>query len=371
MLRGKAAFFLVVALGVGLTPLFGQRGGGSSGAGSTSASSNPMRTPALYLSGHVKLEDGTSPTEKVVIESMCGGRIREETTVDKKGGGFGFTLGQGSGDLMLDATNTANHAGPVATENLRECAVQAVLAGYTSDVFYLSNLQSGKPDVGTLILHKAIAGAAGQGLSDTAKQASKDARKAFDKGAEAAKGGKWADAATNFRKAADLFPGYADAWLELGKAQVALKQTDDARKSFEASLKADEKYPAPYVQLVQLENQAQDWKGVTEMADRLFNLAPGAFPLIYYIDSAAKYRLKDVDGAESVSRDGLKADTQHQAPKLYEVLALCLMARGDATGALTELKQYLEVAPFAPDAANVKAQIAELEARAQAAPAKQ
>jgi tetratricopeptide (TPR) repeat protein len=279
-------------------------------------------------------------------------------------------LGKGSGDLMLNEDNRLNQAGPAATENLQSCSVQAYLPGYMSNVVYLGNLDPGKPDVGTLILRKATAGAAAGGSSDTAKQASKDAHKAFDKGAEAAKSNKWSDAATNFRKAADLSPGYADAWLELGKAQVALKQTDEARKSFEASIKADEKYAAPYVQLVELENQAQNWKGVTDVGDRLLKLTPAVPPQIYYLDSAAQYRLKNYEAAESISRDGIKADTQHQAPKLHQVLASCMILRNDAAGAEAEIKQYLEVAPLAPDAAKMKAMLAELEARAQAAPAK-
>jgi tetratricopeptide (TPR) repeat protein len=368
MFRGKAVFLLVVTLGAGLTPLFGQRGG--SGGGSTIIPGNPLTQNGPYLSGHVTLEDGSVPAERVIIQSICAGTIREETTIEKKNGGFGFTLGRGSGDLMLNEDNRATHAGPAATENLQSCTVQAYLPGYISTVVYLANLDPGKPDVGTLVLRKAGPGAEGV-PSDTARQASKDAHKAFDKGAEAAKSNKWSDAATNFRKAAELFPGYADAWLELGKAQMALKQTDEARKSFEASIKADEKYAAPYVQLVQLENQAQNWKGLTDIAGRLLKLTPAVPPLIYYLDSAAQYRLKNYEAAESISRDGLKADTRNQAPKLHQVLASCMILRNDGAGAEAEIKQYLEVAPLAPDAEKMKALMADLEAKMQAAPAKQ
>lgn len=370
MLRGTVVLAVFI-LGMAVTPspLFSQRGGSGGSGASTTMPANGMSQKGPYLSGHVTLEDGSAPTEKVIIESMCSGRTRQETTMDKKGGGFGFTLGQGSGDLMLDSTNQANHAGATAAVSLQECAVQAVLPGYMSDVIYLATLQPGHPDVGTIVLHKA-GGAVGQGPSDTAKQASKDAVKAFGKGAEAAKNNKWPDAATNFRKAADLSPGYADAWLELGKAQVALKQVDEARKSFEASIKADEKYIPPYIQLVQIENQAQNWKGVTELAGRLLKLAPAVPPQIYFLDSAAHYRLRNCEAAESISREGLKADTQHQAPRLHQVLASCLNVRGDFAAAAAELKQYLEVAPFASDAALMKTQIADLEAKAQAAPAK-
>jgi hypothetical protein len=81
-------------------------------------------------------------------------------------------------------------------------------------------------------------------------------------------------------------------------------------------------------------------------------------------------RLGNIEAAESVSRDGLKADTQHQAPKLHQVLASCLILRNDFAGAEAEIKQYLELAPFAPDAEKMKATIADLEAKAQATPAK-
>jgi tetratricopeptide (TPR) repeat protein len=360
MLRGTVVLFPVLMLGIGLTPLLGQRGGGA-------ASAPGAQGP--YLSGHVTLEDGSAPTERVIIQSMCAGRIRDETTVDRKGGGFGFTLGRGSGDLMLDATNQANRASSTTPENPRECSVQAVLQGYLSDVIYLANLTSGKSDVGTIILHKA-GNAAAAGPSETARQASKDARKAFDKGMEAAKNSKWPDAAANFKKATDLFPGYADAWLELGKAQVALKQVDEARKSLEASIKADEKYAPPYILLAPIEFQALNFKSVTDLSSRLLKITPAIPPQIWFWYSAAHFRLGNYDAAESVSGEGLKADIQHQAPKLHEVLASCMIVRNDSAGAAAQLKQYLEEAPLAPDAASIKAKIAELETQAQAAPAK-
>jgi tetratricopeptide (TPR) repeat protein len=368
MLRGTVVLGLVIGLGMALapSPVFAQRGGGG---GAASMPNNAANARAPYFSGHVTLEDGSAPAAKVIIESMCSGTIREETTVDRKGGSFGFTLGQGSGDLMLDATNQANRAGPSTSVSTRECALQAVLTGYTSDVIYLANLSPGKADVGTIVLHKASGAVAG-GASDTAKQASKDARKAFDKGAEAAKGGKWSDAAASFRKAAELSPGYADAWLELGKAQVALKQVDEARKSFEASIKADQKYPAPYIQLAQIESQAQNWKGVTDVTGRLLKLAPGVSPQIYLFDAVGYFRLENLEAAESSAREGLKADTLHQAPRLHQVMASCMARRGDLAGAAAELKQYLELAPFAADAAKMKSQIEELEAQLQAAPPK-
>jgi Flp pilus assembly protein TadD len=357
MLRGTFLSVVILGMVVMPPPSFGQ---GIGRAGSTAGSTTSI-PKGPYLSGHVAFEDGAVPAGRIIIESVCEGRTRQETTTDKRGE-FGFTLGQGSGDQTLETANIGNHAGAISAPSVQDCVLQAKLPGYTSDVVYLASLPKNKPDVGTIILHKgaAVARAAGE----TAVQVPKDARKAFEKGQQAAQEKKWPEAATNFRKAADLDPKYADALLELGKAQLALKQPDDARKSFEAAIKADGNYAQPYLQLLQMENQAQNWKGVTEVAERLLKVSPG-LPQVYFMQAAAYYTLRNLEGAENSARQGIKMDTQHQAPRLHEVLGSCLVVRGDFAGAAAELKQYLEVSPLAPDAALVKSQIADLETKAQ------
>lgn len=337
-----------------LQPVFGQRGGDRLGGAS-----------GRYVSGHVAFEDGSVPNQRVVIESSCHGSIRQETTADKSGG-FAFTVGKGSGDIMLDSTNQIDRAGGgTATSNAMECSILAALAGYTSDAIYLGSLETTKVDIGTIVLHKA---AAGTNASATSQKAPKDAVKAFDKGKDAVKNKKWDDAVKNYQKAVELYPEYAQAWYELGTAQVESKQLDEAHKSFEASVKADDKFLPPYTALASLEAMKQNWKGLVEITDQVIRLAPNGSPQIYFYNAAGQFRLQNPDAAEKSAREGLRLDAQHAQPKLYQVLASVLAVRGDLKGAAEQLRQYLQFAPTAPDAAAMKAQIAEMESRAAVQP---
>jgi tetratricopeptide (TPR) repeat protein len=311
----------------------------------------------------VALEDGTAPAQPVVIESKCSMVVHKEATTDKHGG-FGFTLGQGRSDLIADMSNTRS-AGSGLDAAWNDCTIAARLPGYTSDIIYVSQLPSNTVDLGVLTLHKA---ADSPMVSATSRKAPKDAVKALDKGREAAKNKKSEEAAKDFQKAVDLYPDYAEAWYELGQAQIGLKQPDEAHKSLEAAIKADGKYLPPYSALLGLESQKQNWKAVAEVADHIIELAPSSSPGVYFLGAAAQFRLQNLEAAEKLARAGIKMDEGHTQPRLFKALAEVLAARGDPAGAADQLKQYLEFTPFAPDADAVKAGIADLESRAAAQP---
>ena len=341
-------------------PAFSQRGGGGRSA----------TTSGRYLTGKVAFEDGSAPAPPAVVESRCSAVVRKEATTDKKGE-FGFTLGEGRSDLLADGGSSGSRSGSSGGSNVNwdDCVIIASLPGYASEVIYLSRIPSpssaSKVDLGVIVLHKAPDGTT---VSATSKKAPKDAVKAVDKGRDAAKNKKWEDAAKNFQKAVDLYPGYAEAWCELGKIQMQLKQPDEARKSLEESIKADDKYLPPYSALLTMESQSQNWKGVADITERLIELAPRSSPGVYFLDAAAQFRLQNLDAAEKRAREGIKLDEGHTQPRLYEVLAEVQVARGNLADAADQLKLYLQFAPFAPDAASIRTQIGELESAAAAQP---
>jgi tetratricopeptide (TPR) repeat protein len=353
---GYGALALLLAVAFATHPAFGQRGGG--GGGRTASISG------RYFSGKVALEDGSPPPEPAVIESKCSMTVRKEATTDKKGG-FGFNLGQGRSDLIGDMSASRVGTGGVLDANGGNCTITARLSGYTSDPIDVSQLPSNQVDLGVLTLHKA---ADNPMVSATSRKAPKDAVKAFDKGRDAAKNKRWEDAAKNFQKAVDLYPDYAEAWYELGQAQIGLKQLDEAHKSLEAAIKADGKYLPPYNALLAVEGQNQNWKAVAQIADRIIELSPKSSPGVYFLCAAAQFRLQNLDAAEKRAQEGIKLDEGHTVPKLFEALAEVQAARGDLAGAADQLKQYLQFSPFAPDAATVKAEIADLESGAAAQP---
>ena len=356
---GIRALTLVAAAVVLTMPAFCQGGLPAASAGSVRGSSNANK---WLLSGHVVYADGTPAKLGVYIESMCGGNLRRETQTDTRGG-FSFTLGEGSGDNVMNAANRPLQT--TASQSMMDgslCVLRAVQPGYESEVVSLSSHEANKPDVGTIVLRKLGESPAGT-ASATTQGAPKDARKAFEKGTQAAKANKPEEAAKNFQLAVTAYPKYAEAWGELAKVQVALKQVDEARKSLNMAVQADEKFIPPYLQLAALESGAQDWKAVVDVTGRMLKVSPAGYPQVYLVNATSNFRLQNMDVAEKSARAGIEIDKQNQVPKLYEVLASALQAKGDLPGAMGALKKYLEIAPGAPDAIKVRAQVAELDSR--------
>jgi len=413
---GVRVISIVAAGGLLLQPGFGQaRGGasppsggtstgssGSTGTGSTGTGvkgplpttpttpTNPT-TPqpgtlpqTIYISGRVLMEDGNPPTDSVTIERVCGGSLHAEGYTDTRGY-FGITLGQTQG-VIQDASetggtgggygNTSNGTlaqpsslgggGPTTggvNSDMRymNCDLQAKLAGYRSQLVSLANRRSmDNPDIGTILLHRLTA-TEGTTVSTASLSAPKDARKAFEKGEEAIKKKKWDEAAKDFQKAVDLYPGYATAWYELGRLQVGAGALDTARISLECSMKADPKFTAPYVELAAMEVEAKKWKEVASITDRAIRLDSFDYPELFFFNAAANYYLKNSDAAEKSVRQALKLDTQHRFPQSEYLLGLLLAQRRDYADAAERFRAYLKLAPDNADAASAKQKLDQID----------
>lgn len=314
-----------------------------------------------FFSGTVIMDDGGPvPFEKVIIESNCGGAIRQETTANSKGA-FSFTLGKGSGNVTLESNNrSASSAATTSNVNPANCSVRATLAGYFSNVVYLGSLDANSPNMGALTLRKAVAAAPGSSSALSAA-APKDARKALDKGMEQAAAGKPADAVKNFDKAVQAYPAYAEALTERGKARAALNQPEDARKDFEAAIKADPAYTPPLRAIAEIENKARNWKGMAEYTGKILAIAPAAHPDVYLADSLAHFRLQEYPESLKSALEGIRIDKDHREAKLHELAAYSYVSLKQAAGALEQFKLYIQYAQNPSDGAAIKQQIADIE----------
>jgi tetratricopeptide (TPR) repeat protein len=332
----------------------------------------------IFLSGKVMLDDGTPPPQGVVIERVCNGVPRAEGYADAKGR-FSFQLGNNN-EVFQDASmgggpdplggggaggfgrqSSRNPIGGVSERALFGCDLRAALPGYHSEVVNLSNRHSlDNPDVGVILLHR-MGHADGQLVSATLLAAPKDAKKAYEKGVESLKRNKTEDAVKNFQKAVEIYPQHAAAWTELGKLQILEKQTDAARESFAAAMKADAKYMPPYMQLSLLEARSQKWQDLADITERLLKLDAYDYPQAYFFNAVANYNMHNFEPAEKSAREAQKLDTAHQFPQIAHVLGLILAERHDMAGAAEQMRAYLNMAPSAPDAGQVRSQLEEME----------
>jgi tetratricopeptide (TPR) repeat protein len=326
------------------------------------------RGPFLY--GKVVMPDGTTPPSQVVIERVCGsGAARPQTYADSHGN-FSFQVGQ-TQDMLPDATVSRSTPTPGTnssqsnTFNLSNCELRASLPGYRSDVVSLAGRRSlDDGNVGTIFLHR-LANVEGLTTSATSALAPKDARKAFEKGLDAVKKSKVDEAQADFQKATELYPRYASAWFELGRAYEYRERIQEARDAFSKAIAADSKYVNPYEHLYVLAMKEQKWEDVATITDQVMRLNPYEFPLSVYYNAVANLQLGKLDVAEKSVREAASMESAGKNPKISYVLGLIQIQKQDYKGAAESLRTYLK-SDAINDRERVKKMLADIEKQVEA-----
>jgi tetratricopeptide (TPR) repeat protein len=242
---------------------------------------------------------------------------------------------------------------PYDTATADECPVTIRLAGYRRADVTLRD--------GAVIVLKRLGDREGSTISMTALRAPEEARKAYGKGVAAMSRKNWAGAQKEFERAVAIYPGYAAAWSDLGEVLREQSKPNEARAACERALQADPKYIKPYMQLTRLALAEGSMQDAIRTAERAMELNPVEFPGIYFYHAVANYNLKRLDVAEKSARRAIELDASHEVPRAEHLLGSLLADKGDWRAAIEHLSKYLEIAPKATDAAEVKKRIAELE----------
>jgi tetratricopeptide (TPR) repeat protein len=334
----------------------------------TPANSDTVRP--VFLSGNVKLPDGSNPPGRVVIERVCGASIRPEGYTDSNGF-FSFMVSNQNATTFFDASvsgeglTRADVLGRQRTSdrNLTGCEIRASLSGYLSNSIMLGVSSAlDNPYIGTITI-RPLASVEGYTVSATTGLASRDARKAYEKGVDYTKEQKWADAEREFANAVRLYPNYAIAWLELGKVHQRLKKNDEANNDYRQALQIDPKFVGPYAPLIALQTNQRKWEEVTRDFSNLMKLDryPGAD--MYFYAAVANYNLDNKDVAEQQVREAAKLDSQRKIPKINHLLGVILAEKQDYAGARENIQIYLKLSPNATDGDVVRKLLAEIESK--------
>ena len=347
-------------------------------AGNPSTTTNPTQPPSIFLTGRVRLEDGTPPPQSVRIERVCGTATHTEGFTDRKGD-FAIQIGSAENAAYQDASDgglrpaTAGGGptgggldGGLTERRLMNCDLRARLSGYRSQSIPLSDRRPmDNPDVGVILLHKD-SGEAGTTVAASSLAAPKDARKAFDKAQDLMQKSKVGDAYRNYQKAVSLYRGYAAAWCELGKIEARSGQFDKARLSFREAVKADAKYADGYVQLGALAVRDRNWQEAADLTEQALKLNSFDFPMAWFHNALANYILNRMDVAEKSALKTERLDTRHRYPQAEYLEGLIQMNRRDYKSAAESIRDYLRKAPDGPGAAQAREQLAKMEALATA-----
>jgi tetratricopeptide (TPR) repeat protein len=373
-----------------------QRNGGTVGGSATGntpniGGANTTRNPSIttppgnnvpeqrpiFISGKVALSDGTAPSEPVKIERVCNGSPRLEARTDRKGR-FSFQLGQNLEFQDASANGQDGFGGgfgaprgpgfgsnsSLRDNNLFGCELRATLPGYRSDPVSLANIHYlDNPDLGTIILHP-IAHVDGLTVSATTALAPKDARKAYEKGLEAAGKKNPDEAQKDFEKAVAVYPKYAAAWFALGQINEQRDHSEEARKAYDQSIAADSKFVPPYERLSFMALKESKWQELADTTDHMLQLNPYDYPSGYYLSSVANLQLQHLDVAEKNAREAIRLDPLKKNARVHYVLGLILAQKREFTASAESLQTFLNAEPSAPDADIVRKQLEKVEAAA-------
>jgi tetratricopeptide (TPR) repeat protein len=330
---------------------------------------------AVFISGEVRLADGSKPADPVRIQRVCKGSAEDEGWTDSEGR-FSFKVegtdtGTSNGadtptrdtDLARPIGNSTVYSNPV-TSSLRDCVVQAVLAGYWSErvVIAVKNTLD-STNVGQIVLHP-VSRADAFTVSTTTLAAPANAKKAFEKGMNSMREQKWDAAVDAFTKAVKAYPKFAIAWFELGLLRESRNDAAGATEAWRSALQSDPKYVKPFEGLAALAQKQQNWLEAEKYSGQWIELDPEAFPMAYLYNAVAKANLNKAQEAEAAARKGLQLDKDRKIARLDYVLGLLLMQKHEYAESAKCLQTYLDLAPNAKDADAVRAELTKLEAAA-------
>jgi hypothetical protein len=349
-------------------------------------SSQPREDLVMFLGGRVATHDGAPVPNDVLVERVCNNRARQEVYASPQGD-FSMQLGSRVDSFpaaSVDSTSTDGVASKdslmgISRRELMNCELRVSASGFHPRVISLVDLDTfgGRIDVGVIVVQRGIK-MEGMTLSATPYKAPKDARRAYEKGLQAERNGKLADACKYFETAVKTYPSFTNAWFQLGTVLQKENQKDAARTAYTHATTTNTRFLPPYLSLASMAYEAENWTEVLDFTGHILDLDPlnhadvsgytlDLDPLnyaeAYFYDAFANYKLNKLEAAE---KSGLKAehvDLRTRHPELHLVLAEIFVRKNNYALAITEIQTYLDSTPQARDADQVREQLAKLEKR--------
>ena len=258
---------------------------------------------------------------------------------------------------------------PMALVASNICAAEAKAFGYESTIArFPVRSTSGIVNIGVLTIQRNAAGDAqdrkprtSQTVSATSLKAPPDAVKLFERGSRSLQQGKFANAAKDFESANKIYPGYAESWLNLGRARVSMESLESARDAFVRAAQLDPQMAGPPEELGLLAVRQNNLISAVRYLDESLRLDPGSSYRACYSDAIVNLMLKRYDVAERSARAALGFGDSGPQVRVNYVLGMALLAKGNNAEAKQHLLRYLELAPKAPEREQVQKELTRLE----------
>jgi len=183
------------------------------------------------------------------------------------------------------------------------------------------------------------------------------AQKEFDKGRKLVENKEPEKSIPHFRKAIEVYPSYALAYMYLGLAQMSLQKMPEAQASLGKAVQLDDKLAAAYLGLGACLNLQGNYAAAEKPLVRGLELDPetadGQFEM-----GKTYWALGRWQDAEPHVRKVIAL--RPEFPVAHHLLGNILLRKRDAPAALQEFREYLRLepnGPFAPPTREVVAKI--------------
>ncbi len=346
--------------------------------------SQPRENLVMFLSGRVATNDNTPVPNDLLVERVCNANVRQQVYASGRGD-FSMQLGSRT-DAFLDASGgpISRYGQPnkdsdmgIPLRELKNCELRASASGFHSKVISLVSLDTtlGNVDVGVIVVQRSKK-IQGMMVSATPYKAPKDARRAYEKGLEAEWNGKLADARKYFEAAVGIYPSFTRAWFQLGNVLRKENDKEAARKAYAQATTIDSKFVPPYFSLASMAYDSGNWSEVLSLTRHILELDPLRYanatgyildldPLdyaeIYFYNAVANYNLNKIEDAEKSGLMAEHLDVRPRFPSLHLLLAEIFARKNKYALAISEIRTYLELAPHAKNADQLREQLVKLE----------
>jgi tetratricopeptide (TPR) repeat protein len=236
----------------------------------------------MFLRGRVAIRDGTPIPNDMLVERVCNNRVRQEVYASAQGD-FSMQLGSRADSLPETNDDPMSRYGAARKDSslgiprreLTNCELRASASGFHSRTISLMDLDtfSSNVDVGVIVLQR------GTKIESTTLDAAlyklpKDARRAYEKGLQAKRGGKLAEARKYFETTVKIYPSFTNAWFLLGTVLQRENQKDAARKAYTQATTLDSRFVPPYLSLASMAFQTGNWTEVLHLTGHILDLDP-------------------------------------------------------------------------------------------------
>ena len=204
------------------------------------------------------------------------------------------------------------------------------------------------------------AGAVGTGLS---KEAAEQQR-LFNEGTAAAKAGNYDAAIATFTKAAEIAPGCAGCYNNIGLSLAGKKDFEKAEAAYKTALELDAANAESYTGLANIYNTQKKFDMAAAASAKAAELAgsgagaSGGGAEGLFNQGVILWNAGKVADAKKQFEAAIAADAKH-AESHYQ-LGMALVNEGNLKGAGAEFDTYLKLAPAGPNAATAKSLAAQL-----------